>query len=271
MSGMPIMLKQGPACMPAGSATRPVESLAGIAIFRELAAADVASLSRSCRWRRYGAGQTILQRHDESREVFFVVRGQVCAVYHSASGREVRLCDLPAGEIFGEFAAIDGEPRSSDVVSITDTLIASMSAEAFWTVLHRYEPACAAFLQRLTRAVRQVQQRVVEFSILPVRNRLHAELLRLAQISPPGPNRNMAVITPVPTHAEIASRISTHREAVTRELNKLARARVITKRRNALVIHDVAALMDMVEKMSEEPCLWLTSAGAGGSSRARRA
>src|SRR5262249_34934864 len=81
------------------------ETLAGIAIFRELELEDAEALSRRCRWRRYGAGQTILQRQDEGRDVFFVVRGRVCAIYHSASGREIRICDLPAGEMFGEFAA----------------------------------------------------------------------------------------------------------------------------------------------------------------------
>jgi hypothetical protein len=60
-----------------------------------------------------------------------------------------------------------------------------------------------------------------------------------------------AVIAPAPTHAEIASRISTHREAVTRELNALARARLIEKRSGVLVIRDIAALTEMVEEMAE--------------------
>jgi CRP/FNR family transcriptional regulator, cyclic AMP receptor protein len=246
-----------------GDGAPPVETLAGIAIFHELAAADVALLSRRCRWRHYGPGQTILQRRDESREVFFIVRGRVSAVYHSASGREVQLCELPAGELFGEFAAIDGEPRSADVVSLADTLIASMSAQLFWEVLRRHESACAAILRRLTRAVRTVQQRVVEFSTLPVRSRVHAELLRLAHVSCPGPDHNMVVITPAPTHAEIASRISTHREAVTRELNELARAKMIERRRSKLVIRDVRALANMVEKTLGEPCGEMAGAGMG--------
>jgi CRP/FNR family transcriptional regulator, cyclic AMP receptor protein len=88
----------------------------------------------------------------------------------------------------------------------------------------------AATLRRLTRIIRSHQQRVVEFSTLPVRSRIHAELLRLARLSPPGPDRTSAVVSPAPTHAEIASRISTHREAVTRELNELARAKLVEKR-----------------------------------------
>jgi hypothetical protein len=88
----------------------------------------------------------------------------------------------------------------------------------------------AATLRRLTRIIRSHQQRVVEFSTLPVRSRIHTELLRLARLSPPGPDRTSAVVSPAPTHAEIASRISTHREAVTRELNELARAKLVENR-----------------------------------------
>jgi CRP-like cAMP-binding protein len=271
---MPIMLEKCSARIGAGSIS-PSETLAGITLFRELAPDVVQTLSRRCRWRRYGAGQTILQCQDPGRNVFFVVCGRVCAIYHSASGREVRFCDLPAGEIFGEFAAIDGEPRSADVVSVTDALIASMSADLFWDVLRRYEPVCAAMLRRLTRIIRSKLQRVVEFSTLPVRSRIHAELLRLARISGPGSSQTIAVIEPAPTHADIASCISTHREAVTRELNELARAKLIEKRGSVLIIRDIVALANMVQHSLEEPCAGVTFHNDGGgpeskSDRSRR-
>jgi CRP-like cAMP-binding protein len=238
------------------------ESLAGIAIFRGLALDVVAGLARRCRWRRYGTGQTILQRRDESRDVFFVVRGRVAAVYHSAAGQEVRFCDLGTGEIFGEFAAMDGAPRSADIVAVTDSLIASMSADQFWEVLRCHEPVCEAMLRRLTGIARTHLQRVAEFSTLSVRSRIHTELLRLASTSLSGPEQKSAVIAQMPTHAEIASRISTHREAVTREFGELARAGLIEKRGSALIIRDVAALVSLVEESLEEPC-WVTNDKSG--------
>jgi CRP/FNR family transcriptional regulator, cyclic AMP receptor protein len=267
MPGMPIVLEQ--TSTRARADAQPAETLAGIAIFRELAPEVVESLSRRCRWRRYTADQTILQCQDETRDVFFVVRGRVCAVYHSASGREIRFCDLPAGEVFGEFAAIDGEPRSADIVAAADSLIASMSADLFWDLLRHHEAVRAAMLRRLTGIARSHLRRVVEFSTLPVRSRVHAELLRLARIGAPTGGRASAVVAPVPTHAELASRISTHREAVTRELNELARAGLIEKRSGTLVIRDVAALAEMVEEPLEEPGWKTTCADAVVGLRSR--
>lgn len=247
--------------MPDGA--RPsAQSLEGVAIFDGLASDVLASLARRCRWRRYAAGQTIVQYQDEGRDVYFVVRGRVCAIFHSAAGREVRFGDIEAGEVFGEFAAIDRAPRTADVVSVTESLIASMSADQFWDVLRGHETVCAAILRRLTGIARSTLQRVVEFSTLPVRSRVHAELLRLARSG--GKDRTKVVISRPPTHAEIASRISTHREAVTRELAELARAGLIEKRGSDLVIRDVEALESLIEEAMDEP-----SSGLGPRSAER--
>jgi CRP-like cAMP-binding protein len=251
MSAMSIIPEKGSTRIASGSGALHSETLAGIAIFRELAADVVVTLSRRCRWRRYGPDQTIVQYQDEGRDVFFVVRGRVCANYHSPSGREVRFSDIAAGDIFGEFAAIDGEPRAASVVAVTDTLIASMPGDRFWDVMRQHDAVWAAILRRLTGIARTTLQRVVEFSTLPVRGRLHAELIRLARVRAPG--SRIAVISPAPTHVEIASRISTHREAVTRELNELARAKLIEKRGNDLIIRDIAVLESMVEDTLAEP------------------
>ena len=78
-------------------------------------------------------------------------------------------------------------------------------------------------LTQLVKRTRTVTRRVYEFSTLHVDNRIQAEVLRLATLA--GRVGKGARIAPAPTHVEIASRVSTHREAVTRELNRLARNR----------------------------------------------
>jgi CRP/FNR family cyclic AMP-dependent transcriptional regulator len=147
-------------CVP--SADNSAEALDGIEIFRNLAPDTVASLSRRCTWRRYRAGQLILSRHDESRDVFFVVSGRVSAICHFAPACDVRFLDSGAGDIFGDFAAIDGQPRAADIVSVTATFIGSMPADLLWDVMRRHESVWAAMLRRLTRIARGELQQLVE-------------------------------------------------------------------------------------------------------------
>lgn len=110
--------------------------------------------------------------------------------------------------------------------------------------------AASLTLRRLASLVRLMTERVFEISALAVRNRVQSELLRLARH---GVARdNTSVISPAPTHADIASQVSTHREAVTRELNDLARAGLVERRSGALVVLDVARLARMVEDIFDE-------------------
>jgi CRP-like cAMP-binding protein len=227
-----------------------MRSLSGIELFDSLADSDRDGLARSCRWHRYSADQYIVGHQDETNEVYFIVDGRVHVTVFSPSGKEVSFADLPAGKSFGELSAIDAAPRSATVIALGDTVLASMPAAAFRRVLNDHPDVAAKMLQILAGLVRQLLDRVVEFSVLAVRNRIQAELLRLARDQ--GLDGDTAVITPVPTHADIASRISTHREAVTRELNVLTRAGVIERRDGALVIADVARLAKLVETGLED-------------------
>jgi predicted transcriptional regulator len=61
-----------------------------------------------------------------------------------------------------------------------------------------------------------------------------------------------ARIAPAPTHPEIAARVSTHREAVTRELTRLARIGLIEREKNALVVTDLERLAEMVHAATGE-------------------
>ena len=225
-------------------------SLSGIELFDGLGDSDRDALARLCRWHRYAAHQYIVGHQDETNDVYFIVDGRVRVTVFSPSGKEVSFADLPAGKSFGELSAIDAAPRSATVIALSDTVLASMSAGAFRRVLNDHPDIAAKMLQYLAGLVRNLSDRVVEFSVLAVRNRIHAELLRLARDQ--GSGDGTAVITPVPTHADIASRISTHREAVTRELNALARDGLIERRDGALVIADVARLAQLVKMGLEE-------------------
>ena len=225
------------------------DSLVAVEIFRDLDRAGLSAIARQCAWRTYAAEQQIVGQLDESREVYFVLSGRARVNLYSPDGGDVTFRDIGPGDIFGELAAIDGAPRSANVVALVDTTIASLHADQFWQVLRDHPAVAAATLRRLVRLVRSLSERVYEFSALAVRNRIHAELLRLCRDQVIAANQ--ATIDPAPTHAEIASRISTHREAVSRELSDLVRGGVIVRQGQALLIKDVARLANLVETVGE--------------------
>ena len=224
-----------------------VDLLGQVELFCDLPRAEHDRLARRFRWTRYGAGELIVSHLDRSTEVFLVLQGEVRVEIISLAGREVTFRDIKAGQYFGELAAIDGLPRSASILALSDSVVASMSAEVFWEVLRAYPETTVRVLKDLSSSVRALTERVFEFSALAVNNRIHAELLRLARDHMSGDNA--AEIQPAPTHAEIASRVSTHREAVTRELGRLSRAGIVGRRSGVLVVNDVKRLKHLVQNV----------------------
>ena len=224
---------------------RLVRALAKIDPFRELDEQALGEVATSCRFQRFEAKRQIIAYQDDSADVFFIVSGTVRVVIHSISGKEISYRDLEDGEMFGELAAIDGEQRSASVVAVTETLLIAMSETSFREAIRNHPAVAEAVLQRLARLVRLYSQRLYEMRTLDVQSRIRAELVRLAE-SCVGDD-NTATISPLPTSADIAARVNTRREAVSRELASLTRRGFIKRQRRSLTIRDFAGLNQLVE------------------------
>ena len=219
-------------------------SLAAVKLFYDLSLNDRKVVADKSRGVKFAAGDVITSHNDMDNDVYFIISGKVRIAIYSSSGKEVSFRDLPAGEMFGEIAAVDDKSRSAYVVTLYETTLAAMTAENFLWLMQLYPSVMTRSLEHFARLIRLLSERVVEFSCLDVRNRLHAELLRLAWKNMD--NSNTATISPAPKHVELASRISTHREAITRELTQLALSGLIHKGKNWLRINDVVKLENMV-------------------------
>jgi CRP/FNR family transcriptional regulator, cyclic AMP receptor protein len=177
--------------------------------------------------------------------VYFVVEGRVRVVNHSMAGREVTFDEIAAGGHFGELAAIDGDPRSATVVALEPTQVAVMPASVFAELVSQEAGFALRVMRDLTRLVRAATERIMDLSTLGAHNRVYAEILRLARPNERGDNT--AVLRPIPTHGEIASRVSTTRETVARVFGELTRMHVLKREQDAIVVGDVARLAEMVE------------------------
>ena len=203
-----------------------------------------------CSWRRYERANRSSTISTPRMTCSSSATGEVCVTIYSIAGKAVSFRNLGPGDIFGEYAAIDGEPRCASVEARTSCLIASMSATAFRKLLLNEPVVAQALIKSLVHNVRTLTKRVYEFSTLAVNNRIQAELLRLASLAPR--EGKSARLDPAPTHSEIASRISTHREAVTRELNRLSRIGIIERQNGSLIVRDLDRLAAMLHEMTGE-------------------
>ena len=231
-------------------------TLANVPLFRGLTPEQRNEIASKCSWKSVDREQTIVHHLDESSDVYFLIAGRARVMIHSTAGRAVAFRDLAVGEVFGEFSAIDGRPRSASVEALDACLIAILPSRAFRAVLERQPTVTLMLLEAAIVQIRSLTDRFFEISTLAVNNRIHAEVLRLALAGRICGNE--ARLIDGPTHFEMANRISTSREAVTRELNRLEAMGVITRNGR----HEVVCKLDRLRHLVDEAA-GLTHDGAG--------
>ena len=212
-------------------------NLKAIHIFSDLDDPDLIDINQYISWREFPKSKTILNFHELSTDVYFIMSGSVRATTYSASGREVSYQDLLDGDMFGELSALDNEGRITGIITLDKSLIGIMSADVFINLINNFPSINHKVMLRLTGLIRFLCGRIYEYSALDVKNRVRAEILRHARQFQNG--ANSALIENMPTHEEIASKIATHREAVTREFSYLAKEGLIEKRSRKIFIPDI--------------------------------
>ena len=226
------------------------EPLAGIRLFDGLSESALEDLSKRCRWHKYQPNEQVIDRFSDSRDLYLIVKGRVRVVNYSVTGREVTFDEREEGEYFGELAALDGEPRSANVIALNELNVACLSQEAFNRLLLEHPQVTLKILNGLAKIVRASNKRIMDLSTVGANNRVHAEILRLAL---PGVRTdNTATVSPFPIHGDIASRVSTTRETVNRVFSDLSRRGIVKRSKSNLVVLDLIRLRKMIEDVVGE-------------------
>jgi CRP-like cAMP-binding protein len=227
-----------------------VANLKRIDVLSGLAEDALARVAKDCSLREYDAGELILDHRGTSNDVLFLLGGRVRVIIYSAEGKAVLFTDLAASTMIGEIAAIDRKPRSASVEALDTCAIAALSAVRFESLMMSEPSVAITTLRHVTAEVRRLSERVFEFSTMVVQNRIQAELVRLANEA--GAMHGQAVLSPAPSLADIASRVSTHREAVSRELSRLISRGLLRREHGDLKITDIVKLAKLVEEARGE-------------------
>lgn len=220
------------------------DRLAKIGLLKHLSVKERTELAAQCTFKTYKAHDTVFDENSKDVDVYFVVTGTVRIVtdapHKRGSDKEVAFADIPAGNYFGELAAIDGKPRSARVVVTKKTELATLSAEKFCQLIETDSLIGMNVVKRLARMIRELDQRVTALSSLNDSERVYNELIRIARPDPRLPDS--WVIPSMPKHNEIASWAGTSREVVAQVIGDLARSGIVERKSLSLAITDYGRL-----------------------------
>ena len=226
-----------------------IKTLKNIELFSALENHTLEKYKNLCRWKQFGPNATIIEQTDKTRDVYFIIQGQVHVANATLSGKEVTLEILNAGKCFGELAAIDNSPRSSTVTSIGYTFVATMTSNIFLKTIEEHPTIALKLILMMSSVIRTSSERIVDLVTLGANDRVLAELLHELNIC--RVTNNTAVIECLPLHQDIANKASTTRETVARVFSNLAKKGIIRRNKRTLMITDVKALKRLYSKDEE--------------------
>ncbi len=193
--------------------------------------------------RTHPANHVILLENDWGTSVYFILEGWVKIRTYNLDGKEVTLNILGKGELFGEMAALDEAPRSTDVITLAPTVIANMPAQDFVQLIQTDPLAGVRLSQLMARRLRQVNRRL--------RLRESDSMLRVADTllflaEGQGVQSQTGMQIPKLPHRELSSFSGLTRETVTRVLTKLEKKGLILRNQQLLCIPDLQALESLI-------------------------
>src|SRR5918999_1028630 len=119
------------------------------------AGVDLAKFEARSHWRRFEPDEILVDFDDLSTDVYFLLSGEVRVLMRTASGKEVILDEMRAGEFFGELAAIDGIKRSANVSALTRGEVCVMPGAVFRELVFSAPPVADRLFRLLTGRIRE--------------------------------------------------------------------------------------------------------------------
>lgn len=202
------------------------ELLRTVPLFSELGDQEVGSLSRLATRRRYPKDTVVFFENEEGDFFFTIVQGRIKVTILGDDGREIILSVLGPGDFFGEMALLDNEPRSATAIAMEDSELLSLHRTDFQTVIGDNPAISHALIKVLTSRLRRANHQIQTLALLDVYGRVARVILDMAKEE----GRRLKdgrIAFRRATHQEIANRIGTTRETVTRMLKDLERQALI--------------------------------------------
>jgi CRP/FNR family cyclic AMP-dependent transcriptional regulator len=202
------------------------ELLRNVPIFSELSEPDVATLARVATRRRYPKDTVVFFENEEGDFFFMILEGRIKVTILGDDGREIILSVLGPGDFFGEMALLDNEPRSATAIAVEESELLSLHRTDFQNVIADNNAIMRALIKILTARLRKANHQISTLALLDVYGRVARVMLDMAKEE--GKRlKDGRIAFRRATHQEIANRIGTTRETVTRMLKDLERHALI--------------------------------------------
>ncbi len=215
--------------------------------FKHLPPEAIAQINSLFHDREVVGGVPIYFEGDEAGSLYLVAMGKVKLVRNIASGREVLLDILHAGDYFGSLSLFGQPAHTETALAQTGCCILQVSSADFESILTAYPEVTRRVLEAVGHRLAESQEVVKQLSAYSVEQRIAAALLRLA--GKLGEKRGPGVLIQLPfSRQDLASMTGSTPETVSRTMSRFAAQGLVKTGRKWVTLTDMQQLEELVNK-----------------------
>ena len=220
--------------------------LAVTPLFRPMDPAELDALADLAAERPVPRDGLVVRRGDDGGSLLILVHGRLRVCSISAEGREVTINLLEPGAVLGEISLLDGQPRSMDVVAMTDSMLLQVERAAFLPFLRARPDLMLRLMAMLCDRLRRTSAAYEDLALLPLPARLARLLLALGDThgvaGPDGVRIRLRL-----SQRDLAAQVAATRERVNKQLRQWQDSGVLGDQEGQIVLRRPAALRALVE------------------------
>lgn len=218
-----------------------IAALRRTVLFGELNETELAVLAEHAVERRLARDEILFIAGDEAQGLFVICSGALRAFREGVDGREQVIHVERAGATIAELPVFDDKPYPSTVAAEEPTVVLFLDKREVKALCLRFPQIALAGMKMLAGRLRRCAELVEALSLHEVDQRLARWLLSEARLR--GVKKEQAIeVTLVLTNQQIAARIGSVREVVSRALNRLQNNGLIVIEGRVIKIAEETAL-----------------------------
>ncbi|BCS55109.1 Crp/Fnr family transcriptional regulator [Geobacter sp. SVR] len=224
-----------------------IELLKKSLLFSGLADGDLAELATITVRRKFKKGEALFSEGDVATGFYLLVVGSIKLCRIAPDGREKVLHFVRAGETFAEAAFFGDGKYPAEARALEAGEVLYLPKQGFMELMARNPNFSLNLVISLSLMLRQFARQIEELSFADVTSRLASFLVRRADEK----STSYGGITYIDLgikKGELASRLGTASETVSRTLRKLKDEGIIEVQGNRVVIHQMEKLQKLCER-----------------------
>lgn len=221
--------------------TDKINALRRTTLFGELNDVELAALAERAIERRLKRDEILFVAGDEAAGLFVIAEGSLRAYREGVDGREQVIHVERAGATIAELPVFDDKPYPSTVAAEENTTVLFLARRDVKSLCMAHPEIALAALKMLSGRLRKCAELVEALSLHEVDHRLARWILAEARARSERTDNGLE-LTLVLTNQQIAARIGSVREVVSRSLARLQQNSLIQVEGRKVIIQDEQAL-----------------------------